>query len=488
MAPEPPPPSARVRIVSGIAPDRLVTGLRPDGGWVTASGSPDEPVIPLPHLDGVLLTEDAAEPASATDFGGLVKQSSSARLRPGSVEDVARFLGFATANGIRVAARGQGHSVFGQSQVQGGVQIDMRLCDRILGVEDRTVEVEAGATWRSVLQVTLSHGLTPPVTPDYLGLTVGGTLSVGGVNGASWRFGAQVDNVEALTVATGAGDVIRCSGSSNPGLFNAVLAGQGQCGVILSAQIGLIVAPSSVRVFDLGYPAVEPAIADLRVVVEEERFDFAQILVAPGPGGWVFILEGVCWKGNDDRDDDSLLSGLRFVRETLEVMDQPYFEFADRVVSQMGDIAAVGLGDFPHPWVDLFVPGSQAEAFIGRVIGELTPAGLGRSFPLLVYPFRRAPMGRPLLRVPKEDFFVLFDILRTASPGAAGQDEMLADNHRLFDENRLLGGTHYPISALGLTPSDWERHFGDAWEDLRDAKRRYDPAGILTPGPGIFPL
>jgi FAD/FMN-containing dehydrogenase len=59
--------------------------------------------------------------------------------------------------------------------------------------------------------VTLAHRLTPPVFTDYLELSVGGTLSAGGIGGTSPRFGGQVDNVAELEVVTGAGERMVCS-------------------------------------------------------------------------------------------------------------------------------------------------------------------------------------------------------------------------------------------------------------------------------------
>jgi FAD/FMN-containing dehydrogenase len=44
---------------------------------------------------------------------------------------------------------------------------------------DRIV-LDAGATWRDVLTVALPQGLTPPVLPEYLDLSVGGTIAAGG--------------------------------------------------------------------------------------------------------------------------------------------------------------------------------------------------------------------------------------------------------------------------------------------------------------------
>lgn len=42
---------------------------------------------------------------------------------------------------------------------------------------------------------------------DFIELSIGGTLSLGGIGSQSFRFGPQVDNVLELQVVTGAGDL-----------------------------------------------------------------------------------------------------------------------------------------------------------------------------------------------------------------------------------------------------------------------------------------
>jgi cytokinin dehydrogenase len=491
------PLSFRAGIIAGIAPENLVVGFRRgENRWVTAAeglpgdgtqASSNGSIAPLPYLDGVLLTGDAVSRSTGADYGGVVQRAASALLRPGSAEDVAGMVRFCARHKLPVAVRGQSHTLFGQSQVEDGVQIDMRLLDRVLEVRDGRVEVEAGAEWRSVLQATLTHGLTPAVLTDYLRLTVGGTLSVGGVSGTSWRYGAQVDSVEELTVVTGAGETLRCSESENRDLFEAVLAGQGQCGVIIKARLRLVSAPDSVRIFDLVYPGLPAAIADLRRLLDEERFEYVVILIVPGPQGWITVLQGVKWFARSDPPDNrALLAGLQLVPNGATVTEQTYFQFSDRVLAQIGDLRGAGLADYPHPWVDVFVPGSKVESFVGSVMAELTPADLGRSFPILLYPFRSGPLRRPLFRMPEEPESYLFDILRAATPGATGLEEMVRHNRKIFEQNRELGGTHYPISAFEVSATDWEAHYGPAWTAFAEAKRRYDPSGVLTPGPGIF--
>ena len=77
-------------------------------------------------------------------------------------------------------------------------------------------------------------------------LTVGGTLSVGGMGETSYRLGAQVDHVLELGIVTGAGEFVTCSAERNSELFRMVLAGVGQCGIIVRAQLRLTRAPKYV--------------------------------------------------------------------------------------------------------------------------------------------------------------------------------------------------------------------------------------------------
>jgi FAD/FMN-containing dehydrogenase len=37
-----------------------------------------------------------------------------------------------------------------------------------------------------------------------------------------------------------------------------------------------------------------------------------------------------------------------------------------------------------------------------------------------------------------------------------------------------------------MSRDDWRRHFGAAWERLRDAKQHFDPGHVLTPGYEVF--
>lgn len=57
--------------------------------------------------------------------------------------------------------------------------------------------------WIDVLHETAAYGLAPLSWTDYLHLTVGGTLSNGGISGQSFLHGPQINNVLELDVITG---------------------------------------------------------------------------------------------------------------------------------------------------------------------------------------------------------------------------------------------------------------------------------------------
>ena len=62
---------------------------------------------------------------------------------------------------------------------------------------------------------------------------------------------------------------------------------------------------------------------------------------------------------------------------------------------------------------------------------------------------------------------------------------MVAANRALFERNRDLGGTVYPISAVPLDPADWHRQLGPQWATVMAAKDRFDPDRVLHPGIGL---
>lgn len=470
--------------MKGIFATSVVVGFDLAGrSWVTHART-GTPFAQLPPLDGTLSTDPAALAAAADDFGHIVHRTPVAVLRPGSVEDVVKVVRFAREHGIRVAGRGKGHTAFGQSQADAGVVIDMTTLNQIHSVTQDAAVVDAGVVWRDLLLATTPLGLTPPVLTDYTRLTVAGTLSVGGVSGRSYVHGAQVDNVIELQVVTGEGELVTCSETENRGLFEAALAGLGLCAVIVRATIRLIPARERARTQRFFYPDAPSMLADLRFLVGAERFDHIRGLSAPTPAGFAFFLEATSFYTSAAELPANPTDGLNFIPGSQQTEDLTYFEYTDLVVKLIDSLNEAGLGGFPHPWLDLFVPDSKIDDFASRTIASLDASLFLPGSLILFYPFVKSRLKRPLLRVPEEETFFLFDILRTVPHEAV--EAVVAENRRLYEESRDLGGKFYTISAAPLGHHDWVKHFQPFWGRLVSEKSRRDPGNVLGPGPGVF--
>ncbi|MFO0757889.1 MAG: FAD-binding protein [Byssovorax sp.] len=442
----------------------------------------------LPAIEGRIVLDEPGRRAASRDFGRGAAPLPLAVAQPATVDDVVSLVRFARAEGLPLAARGQAHTTAGQALAPGGVLLDMRSLCAVHTVDQESTLVDAGARWRTVLDATLPAGLAPPTLTDYQELTVGGTLSVGGVGGEAHRAGAQVDNVLALDVVTGAGDLVTCSPTEEPDLFWACLGGLGQTAILCRARLRLAPAPATVRSFYLKYDTLAAFLGDLGALAAERRFPhlYGNITAQP-KGGWDLELVATCDAGEGRAiDRAALLHGLSARPGAIEERPSSYRDFTNRVDAAAEAMKAAGLWDVPHPWLDLFVPAPSAEAFIAAELARLDVTTLGHGG-ILLYPLERTSHRAPCFALPATDRCFLFDVFRNALPPTPEHAAALVtDNRRAYERCRDLGGTLYPIGSTPMSPSDWEAHFGAGFAHLQRAKQRFDPGRILTPGPGVF--
>lgn len=470
-----------------------------DQGTPTTTGATaaQDAVAALPRLDGTLVTDPTTLTRFAGDFGHLVTAAPRAVLRPGSVRDIAEVVGFAHRHRIPVAVNGQSgggttaelesHSNYGQAAAPGGIAVDARGLDRILAITPGRAVVEAGVTWAQLTDAALARGWMPPCLTDYLHLSVGGTLSVGGIGSGVQRHGLQADTVESVDVVTGTGRLLTASPTSNRQLFEAVLAGAGQAGIIVRATLRLVPARARALVFTLFYDDLAAYLGDQERLMAERRFDLQAGEVVRNAEGtaWRYKIEVVAHHdGATPPDQAALLRGLRCLPGETTVTDQSARDYAFRVDGFAAYLKATGLWAQPKPWLSLFLPASTARTFVREATALLTPADLGAGI-LLLYPYTTATLTRPLAVMPNEPVGWHFDLLSFPAPGA-DTAAMLRRNRHLYERAVALGGKRYLIGAIpGMTPADWRRHYGAQWKAATAAKHRYDPAGILTPGQGI---
>ncbi|HYQ17772.1 MAG TPA: FAD-binding protein [Polyangiaceae bacterium] len=463
---------------------------REANAWVTGGHSAFDRV---PHLDGVLLTDAASRAARGTDLGNIVFNTPAAVLRPASIDDVAKMVKFCAERGINVAARGQGHATDGQAQARSGLVIDMSSMQKIHQIGSGFALVDGGCTWRLLLEASLP-AQTPPVLTGFIGLSIGGTLSMGGISGMAYNKGVQVQQVYELTVVTGRGKVEVCSEQRNRKLFDHVLSGLGQCGIIVRAKVKLVPAKALAQNTTAVYLDIHTFQNDMRTLVRRGELDsiYGLNVVDPNTGGRVYLLNIAKFHDASSTPNVAHLTrGLSYLPGTLDTVEPAYLDYQLGVDNLIAMLRGMNLFDnVMHPWFDVFMPDSKLGDYVEDIVSSFQPDDVGTFGFVLFFPLLTSTITRPLFRLPEGELVWLFDVLTARD--VPGYDADFAANKRArnnawYDMARALGGTRYPIGTLDFTQEDWRRHYGKAWRAFKDAKGDFDPENILTPGPGIFP-
>jgi len=188
-----------VKHISAAGLSSLVVG---EPSWLF--GDEDQRWKDISKLDGSLLLDEGNREQMAMDLGAIFHRLPAAVLKPCSTEDLVKIIRFANTHRMQVVMRGQGHSQYGQTLVEGGIVVDSSTLNTVkLGAG--IVNAQAGASWEDVTRATLAQGLTPPAMGDTMTLSEGGILNVGGISNSSHRYGAVVDTVDELDVVRGGG-------------------------------------------------------------------------------------------------------------------------------------------------------------------------------------------------------------------------------------------------------------------------------------------
>ncbi|MCO5560362.1 hypothetical protein L7F22_013975 [Adiantum nelumboides] len=472
----------------------------------------------------------------ASDFGGIYHHRPSALVHPATVDDISRLMrALSRVPNVTVAARGNGHSISGQAQALHGVVIDMRSlkdpASASISVGKEAdgsfyADVGAGRLWIEVLDATLRHPtlpLAPRTWPDYLHLSVGGTLQNAGVGGQTFKHGPQISNVSRLDVITVNGELKSCSPTSNAELFYASLGGLGQFGIITRARIVLEPAPQKVRWIRLVYTDFKEFTQDQErlICAKGSGFDYVEGFVVTNSndaaGGWsqMALPEGAAfnhrllpanagpmlyclevakyYKASEattiGQQISALLRPLRFVEGLHFQFDVGYRDFLDRVHTGEAQLRNAGLWDGHHPWMCLFVPRSQIVAFDTLIFKQSKLVSKGVGGPMLVYPMLRSKWDeRTSAVIPEEEVFYLVALLRFNLPSSRGPTVQ-----RLVEENdeivRMAKAANIHVKYYlphFSRQADWQDHFAYKWAHFRHLKSKWDPQAILSPGLSIF--
>jgi len=458
--------------------------------WVTEAQAQTQSFSDVPKLDGVLLFDETTRKALADDWGHLVHKIPAAVLRPKSVQDIVKIVRYANQHSLKIAVKGQAHSQYGQSQAEAGIVIDSGVLNAVQAPTGDSVDVQPGVILGQLAGAALAKSLTPPVLPEGMMLTVGGTLNAGGLGNTSQHYGALVDNVTELDVVTGDGRFVTCSPARDGELFNMVLAGMGQCGIIVRARMGLVPLPSHAVLHNLFHEDLEKYIADQARIAKEGRFDHQYGFAGRrANGSWSFTMQvGKFFTPSDEPNLAELEQGLRFDSEVApdRMIARDYLYRAASYLASTRPAATSAAASAPCASVTMWIPGSQTKDFVSRILA--LPSKLAGFERFSFWPLNTRRFNRPLFKVPSEEQMFSVWLIRRAPPDdRATLSAMHASTRELLANLTAVGGKRYAPWSPVISPEEAQSHYGaEVWRIFSESKKRFDPNGVLAPEAAKF--
>ena len=245
--------------------------------WQGESWSEFVAELELAHID---VTQTSAGLALyLSDASGIAFGKPHGAVLARSAEQISTILKSAQEFAVPVTVRGGGLTTEGESVAYGGLLLDMTGMSQVLAVdtEAQTVRTQAGIYWHSLAETLRRYNMDYLSAPLNMTSSVGGTIGVGGIDVNSSQLGCSADQVESLQVVTPTGEIVECSDLLNPQLFQSVILGYGQFGVI--TEVTLKIRPyTSLRMQYFYYRDLAIAVEDLQQIDKEGVSDYSGIL------------------------------------------------------------------------------------------------------------------------------------------------------------------------------------------------------------------
>jgi FAD-linked oxidoreductase len=202
-----------------------------------------------------------------SNWAGNQRATADSVRRPSSVDEIITTVRAAGMAGQRVKAVGSGHSFTDIARAD-DIRLELAgLTGTIrLDAASRLVTVPAGMSLRALNELLAGHGLALPNLGDIDAQTIAGAISTG-THGTGAGFGCLSTFVEALTLVTGAGELLHCSADAYPDEFAAARVGLGALGVIVEVTLRCVDA-FVLRAHERPAPLAE-VLADLPALIAE---------------------------------------------------------------------------------------------------------------------------------------------------------------------------------------------------------------------------
>src|SRR5688500_4406190 len=210
----------------------------------------------IPGFNGTLIgPDDDGYDAHREVWNAVVDRRPALIARCTSAAEVGAAIRHAREHDLEIGVKCGGHSVLGFSVPHEGLMIDLTpMSDVRVDPDARRATVGGGALLRFLDQAAQAHGLaTTAGNVSHTG--VGGLTLGGGMGWLARQVGLACDNVEAYTVVTADGEILRATAGDHADLFWALRGGGGNFGVVTEFEFRLHPVAGHALVVELNFDA-----------------------------------------------------------------------------------------------------------------------------------------------------------------------------------------------------------------------------------------
>ena len=436
------------------------------------------------HLKGKVIRDNLLIEEYRTDFGHTIRKEPRVIVIPKDDNDIATTFKIAGELQIPLSIRGAGHTCFGQSLSDGGILIVNYDTAPDVKLNNGTVSVHSKTRWMELERILNKLKLTSPVLTDYLELTVGGTLSVGGYGLRSFRYGAQVDNIIEMELILPSGLKVKASVDDNSDLFLYTLCGLGQLGFVNRIKFKPIRYRQYTLVFYIMCRSITEYIATLKSIFSDDFAGGMDHFSAYWVNGtFIFEIGSSYEEANQSKAETAtkrIKKHLKFYKKTI-IKD--YHLYLHDVRKQW--VEQWGISH--HLWEDYIFNIDELEEFLNRTISTDNIQQQLKILPALYLiacnsaqskniPFSPT-YGRSNEMVYSVGFYYMVKRGDTDNLNVA-KKQLEANMRHCID----IGGRPYLYGWHGLSESQKLQIYHDDYIKLKKLKQKYDPQHLLNPG------
>jgi FAD/FMN-containing dehydrogenase len=436
------------------------------------------------HLKGKVLRDNLLIEEYRSDFGRTIRKEPRVIVVPKDDHDITTTFKIAAEYQVPVSIRGAGHTCYGQSLSDGGILLVNYDTNPNVKLENGIVSAHTKTRWMELEQIINRYKLTSPVLTDYLELTVGGTISVGGYGLRSFQYGAQVDNIIELEVILPSSQTLICNSNENSDLFRYTLCGLGQLGFVSKVKFKSIPYRQHTLVFYIMCRSIKEFLSTLKNIFNNGYIDSMDHFSAYWVNGTFFIEIGSSF---DEKNSTRVATVIEKIEKRLKYYKKTFIKDYHLYLHNVRKQWVEQYGISHHLWEDYIFSTDELEEFLNRTIATDNIQQQLKILPALYLmacnsarskniPFSPT-FGRSNEMVYSVGFYYMVKLGDTDNLNSA--KKQLEDNMKHCID---IGGRPYLYGWHGLSESQKVQVYHDDYIKLRKLKQKYDPHHLLNPG------